>query len=253
VAFLWFACCVQMLETTNGQFAYETGWDLSGRVVSESGQPLLDVAVSNTSGSKTTKTDKDGRYVLPFHSGTVGELCCAVRFFLPSYQPLWKSIDAGARHLDVVLKSGENQWTPMRCGPSQKPKRIGLALRLLIPEGTYSQHTFDVDVFRDEIFFGPEQHRERMEQAGGPLWGSPLSPPDHKLASSYDIQERRVACGRGKGVDFRGHDKEGLRWRYISMFDESIEYEKVSSEAADFFDSIIDSLCCTPFPPDPPR
>ena len=121
-----------------------------------------------------------------------------------------------------------------------------MKMKLLIPEGTLVEEIMDDDTFHRIIYFGtdivfrPEKKRESMSVNSGAMWAS-IWPNKRLLLSSSAMQER-FHPDRYE-FDYRGSDKEGRRWRYTGWVSEAIEYEKVSDQAADFFDSIIDNMC----------
>jgi hypothetical protein len=168
-----------------------------------------------------------------------------IRFSLPGYRPLTKAINGDLRRLDVVLQSGENKWTPQQCSASSSAlERLGWPMKLSIPEGTTVESEIGADITVHAILLGPGLNSGKMEVTSGPMLGR-LLPRKALLVSSSIDQERDVGCH--DGVDIRGHDEDGMRWRFTGLINENIEYSRVSDKAADFFDAIIDSLCCADF------
>jgi hypothetical protein len=221
---------------------------IAGRVTSEAGEPLAGVRVE-WEAARVDPTNADGFYFSRDRYSTMIDdtSCCVIRFSLPGYKSLTKAVNIDDHRLDVVLQSGDNKWSPSVCKSSPEDnKRIGYAMRLLVPDGTLVEEKGDVDTairaiyFGADIIFRPEKKRESMIVGSGPLWGGKW-PDKHLLISSSVMEERFDSVGYR--FDYRGLDKEGKRWRYTGWFGETIEYEKVSDQAADFFDSLIDNMC----------
>jgi hypothetical protein len=205
-----------------------------GRVVSETGEPLSGVSVG-----PGTRTDIEGMFVVEYPSGIYRD---TIRFSLAGYHPLTKVINEQTTQLNVVLQIGDNTWTPPKCSSSTGSKTLGSTIKISIPEKTPITHRDDDDYTYDRIFFGPEGNQEEMSFAMGGTWGPPW-PSRDQLLSSSSIQERDMSCSF-TGADYQGRDKSGLKWRVTGVFNEVIKYRGVSDNAAEFFDAIINSLCC---------
>jgi hypothetical protein len=96
---------------------------------------------------------------------------------------------------------------------------------------------------RTEFFQNPKSFiddTKLVTQADtGPLWSLGV-PKKTLLESSAMIQKREI---KPLGVDYRGVDKKGRKWRFVGKFGETISYENASDAAAKFFDSMIDGMC----------
>lgn len=230
--------CILCFGTTSknvfGQNSTQSLWHLTGRVVSEGGKPLSGVSVG-----PGAVTDAGGYYILELPAP--GLHYYRVRFSLAGFHPLTRAADPQTHQLDVVLQSGENSWTPPKCSSMGKSKVLGWLIKISVPDNvTIKETTYD-DYTNYEIFFGKEESGPRMSFVSGLLIGFPW-PSKEQLQSSSFINERSMACGFG--MDYRGKDKDGSMWRVTGVFSEVIRYNKVPDQAAWFFDTIIDSLCC---------
>jgi hypothetical protein len=71
-------------------------------------------------------------------------------------------------------------------------------------------------------------------------------PPQEYLEGVTDVQERdiqyRPEVGL-QGIEYRGTRDNGTFMRWIGIFGETIGYDNAPKEAAQLFDTIIDSLC----------
>jgi len=234
VGLLHFLCLGTIPNIVLGQSSNASLWHLTGRVVSENGKPLSGVSVG-----PGAVTNADGYYLLELPAPGLHNY--RVRFSLPGFHPMTKAADPKTHQLDAVLQSGDNTWTPPRCLSNEKSKVLGSSIKISIPDNATVKEITHDDYIYYEIFLGKEESGPRMSFWDGLLVGFPW-PRKEQLQSSSFINERTMTCVFG--MDYRGKDKDGSNWRVTGVLGEFIEYSKASDQAAEFFDTIIDSLCC---------
>jgi hypothetical protein len=227
-------------------------WELTGRVTSETEEPLAGVRV----GDQTT-TDEDGRFSIsltPVRSG--GETGYrAVRFQMKNFQTVTKMVAPGTRQLNLVMHRGNNKWFPPYCDLSfaspplsdtislQPAHWFGGLMRFPMIKSPELTRVDDVDYTSVWIRYESNQGIETMMWGTGPTWSSG-SPSPLLLAFSTEVHEQEIGqIGQIRGVDFWGRDSNGKKWRYTGTLFESISYENVSDEAAALFDTIIGKMC----------
>jgi hypothetical protein len=77
----------------------------------------------------------------------------------------------------------------------------------------------------------------------GYAWHSGL-PLESTLTSSEGIKIRGWVFGETVGLDLSGKTREGKRWRWVGApIALAIEYSDTSEDAADYFDSIVETMC----------
>jgi hypothetical protein len=238
------ACFFLILAANGQQLETPQSRDLAGTVISEAGMPLPRVKVTSCN---LGETDDKGRYVvnIPSNNRNNHNHCNVIRFYFEGYQPLTKVIDSETVQLNVTLHSEKTEWKLAKCSSiSKSSKRIDVGnMMITIPKGARTEYEPGGDTFTHRIFYGFDQQHGTMRITSGPLLGA-LYPSKDQLLKSSEIKERRTSCGSRPVWDYQGRDKAGLRWRYLPFFSELIEYRESTDEAANYFDSILESLCC---------
>jgi hypothetical protein len=112
-------------------------------------------------------------------------------------------------------------------------------MKFLPPKSATVLNLPNDDCVRIIIGYGLEQNREWMVLGSGATWSLGV-PKRALLAFSTQIQEREL---KPYWTDYSGLDANGKKWRFVGSFSETITYENVSENAAQFFDSIIDGMC----------
>jgi hypothetical protein len=202
---------------------------LQGRVIGASNSPISDVRVTSLPWDDT-HTDSSGRFSLAHPADLV-------RFSKPGYRPVTKPVSALTA--DVVLEpSDQAPWAPGVCQGSSR-KRFGDTMTFLVPPGHPLRTSQDVDNLT--VWVG---YRGRWLQFGtGPHWSNGL-PVAETLSAMVSVQERDIETPWGDPAsEYRGIRKDGAHWRYIGMFGQSISYDMADALAAQYFDTIMDSLC----------
>jgi hypothetical protein len=240
---------ISSLETLSAQVKLKT-LNIRCNIVSDSGEPLSDVAIT---GSVTAQTKvSTGIYALSIWDKAPA-LCCVLRFSHNGYQPVTKAINAKTETLDVVLKRAHTKWIPPDYSRGNLENPVGNRMKISIPAQADVRHDHDADVSTLIITY-PRwtpleqatrgiENDEQMKVISGALLGFSMPSPD-QLASSLETIDRDLVCGDAEGSDIRGQTKDGKMWRSLWIFNETIRYKSASPEAADFFDSIISTLHC---------
>jgi hypothetical protein len=117
---------------------------------------------------------------------------------------------------------------------------FGFSHLLPVPVKTKVKDYHDVDYGVHVISF-PRNKKEHMITHDGPLWGA-YYPFVDLLKNVTHVQERALSTGEDS-EEMRGVLSNGHKFRWIGgRFDDAYYYD-VSSEAANFFDHIIDQMC----------
>ena len=100
---------------------------------------------------------------------------------------------------------------------------------------------FEGHVWHD-IWFGPEQNRTRLiivygQHPAGLAW-------EHEPPADIVWTTTHWSCRDIDGKDGRAVAADGRRWRFRTLLSGVAQYDGVSAEAAEYFDKILDSMCC---------
>ena len=233
------------------------------RVVNEQGKPMLGVNIKcYFDGACRGITNENGIVILTVNKDTVPEDCCVVVLSLSGYKQISKVFKYGTKEITVTMPSNESIWSPPLCNSvSNISKYSGWDLKILVPADTEVKSFPDFDNIRIHIEFKSKQEHQWMELGTGHLWLAAV--PYKSLILSHVIEEREI---KGKdyyyeyidnnenvlnvqnhiGIDYRGIDNHGKKWREIGFRTQTISYKNATPEAAEYFDKIIDSLCVDP-------
>ena len=109
-----------------------------------------------------------------------------------------------------------------------------------LPQGVRVKHGTDDDFETAHIKY--KHHWMRL--GWGPLWSYGMPTLKSYFADIKTFEERDVQYVHGvDATEYRGRRADGTYWRWVGVLGETVEYNRVDKEAADFFDRIIDSLC----------
>lgn len=230
--------------------------EISGIVRSSDGQPLGDVWVCQTSWL-CMKNSADGTFRMnpQFWDGHT------LRFTRTDFRPLTKVVEEqDAKHIETLYPGDGRRAIPY-CKNSQarEGSYIGGTWKILVPESVHIMVSGDNTV--TNVAHGPEHKREWLTIGGGANWSRGL-PQREDLTSSTILFDRDLAV-EGKvviqpriveqkeyagiyGVDVKGVFPNGHYWRFVGDAFQTISYHDASPEAAEFFNSIIDSMCRRP-------
>jgi hypothetical protein len=144
----------------------------------------------------------------------------------------------------AALQLKNNDWNVPNC-PLDTSGRIG---GMLIPKSAKVKSSFDhADTYVNKIYYGSGRRTEIMLIMSGPFWGIGELDKD-LIESSSEIHMGNIKGDHFQGRYYWGRDKEGFKWRRIYHQSNTIEYTHVSEKAAEYYDAIIDSLCCYTVP-----
>ena len=242
--------------------------EVGGKVVNEQGVPLSGVEIRrHFNGTGSDRTNDNGMFLftIALNEFNDPESCCVVVFSLSGYKQVTKAFKYGTRNIMVTMVHGESVWSPPLCDSRSKiSNRIGWDLKVLLPQEAEIKTFPDFDNIRIHIGFKskPEKEHQWMELGTGLLWLPGV--PYYNLLLNHKIEERTI---KGKdhyyeysdnmgnirdvrehiGMDYRGIDENGKKWREVGLRTQTITYKNATSEAAEYFDKIIDSLCVDPF------
>lgn len=209
--------------------------EIRGRVTTSSGQALSNVTILGQY-LETVKSDQNGEFVWSKPTEFV-------RFSKPGYRPVTKKAEELRQKPEVTMTQDEHAlWVPSKCAPAGQRVMTGTSMQFMLPPGVHLRSGQDIDYQTAAVCL-----RKSCLQIGwGPLWSFGFPPPREYLEGSTDVQERdiqyRPEVGL-QGIEYRGTRDNGTFMRWIGIFGETIGYDNAPKEAAQLFDTIIDSLC----------
>jgi hypothetical protein len=195
-------------------------------------------AVRVFSGSDYGETDASGYFNL-------GSRERVIRLSKEGYRPLTKLIAdlRGASEVRMT-QDAAGLWKPPLCSATKNGSVIaGRHMQFQVPRGARVRKGSDIDYSPHNVCRG----RECLSHGWGPLWSSGIPPSLEKFVTGLSqIAERDVYnydAPDFPGVEYRGVLKNGTYVRWVGILGETIDYEGVSKESAQLFDSLIDSFC----------
>ena len=126
--------------------------------------------------------------------------------------------------------------------PDKAKKMVGGILKLTLSKDAIVKKGRDVDYSDYAIGFGKKDRRVWLRGIFGPTATSGRVPDDW-LSTSTEVTQRKWKFDVLEGVDVKGKLPNGNYWRYFGMYGESMKYFDVPSDAAAYFDGIINGLC----------
>ena len=138
--------------------------------------------------------------------------------------------------------AAQSKFSLPACSSSKPQSYIGDRLILTLPKKVKFKHVQDNHYFQYFIGFGKKKDRIWFSGIFGPF-GSSGQIPKEWLSASTEVSQRIWTFQDLEGVDVKGKLENGNYWRYFAIVGEEIKYYNVSSEAAAYFDSIIDTVC----------
>lgn len=148
--------------------------------------------------------------------------------------------------MQVVSESaGASSWILQECG-AKVTKRVGRILLFRLPKHAQHSRVWDVDYGYDRIRY-PKSNELLLVYSS--VYGGDLKPREDALSSVVQPHHRSIEFGGNSGLsgsvgnDYRGVTRQGKNWRWTGAVDTYATYEVSSSEAAAYFDQIIDSAC----------
>jgi hypothetical protein len=112
-----------------------------------------------------------------------------------------------------------------------------------IPHSAHIRKVQDIDYEEYFVWFGNEREKPRMNFMFGGMVGG-QSP--HDLSNpQIHWTSRKWGCHNDEdGTDWRGIGTDGRKWRHISVPFGFAAYEGVPQRAAEYFDKILETMCC---------
>jgi hypothetical protein len=215
---------------------------LYGTVRSNDGTPLADVAIYVGSDLPKTKTTADGSFVVEITwKGAV------IFVAHPGFRPAARPIQSFRERMDIVIEpeSLSTWWLPTCLSKPPASRVFGGVPSLPLPKGVkFRTGSTDIDYRVDRIAFGSWWHPQYLEFWIGPSAAGPR-PPDYlfKQSKEFSLRYWRSKDMSREGIDARGSDSDGRRWRHVNIGSNGIMYRQASDAAAKFFDGIVDSMC----------
>jgi hypothetical protein len=122
----------------------------------------------------------------------------------------------------------------------------GQKMQFSAPASLRVRSGYDVDYGMNFVCAG----RHCSSHGFGGLWSSG-SPPRDFLANVAEMKQREVydrwsGVIRGieyNGEEYRGRRTDGTYFRFVGVINETVQYDKLTREAAEILDRVIDSLC----------
>lgn len=141
-------------------------------------------------------------------------------------------------------------WKAPVCGPPPFGLRVvrGSHMQVVVPGDVWVRSGYDTDYGTNVFCIG----NECMRHGFGGTWSSgDKSDPAYFATAAeitrrdvYDRYDAEMILGSDVyGNEYRGTRKNGTRFRFVGVLNETIEYDGVSGKTAATFDRIIDSMC----------
>jgi hypothetical protein len=240
---------------------------LTGSVLSESGQPIADALVATQEfnpgggyGRVEAHTDAEGRFHLE-HSGKV------VFVRQQGFKPLSYVLHDGESTLQLTLQrltpadtlnlpscsqmyQVKDPATPWKPAAPKGMVIYGFLHKFAVSKKVSARHKFDVDYGTHEFAY-PGNKKEKLLAYSGAMWGG-YYPDIDLFKNSVSFSERLVNTGEDT-EEIRGTLANGHKWRWMGGATDEISYYDVSPQAAEYFDRIIDRVCMISYPLSPPR
>ena len=195
---------------------------ITGRVTSESGEPIAGARVCVTTWL-CAETNASGLYQIDPAGYRV------IRVSFPGYRPVTRPVLNPSERINMILGEAEDaQWSLPLCtnkGDGRKGKRVGKSLQIVVPKGTRLKKGRDADYWTVYVGYGPSEGREWLRLGGGSTWGTGI-PRQYEFFSEITITRDRdlVYPARSAvdeerpsidGVDITATHKDGKRWRKV--------------------------------------
>jgi hypothetical protein len=166
------------------------------------------------------------------------------------FRPLVQKIPKGESKVIVTLEP--NAEAPLQMGSCLKVDRNSKGLDhlkmhysgivLFFPHESNYFIEHDMGYLNHLIYFGVKENHELLGINEGPqLIGYPNL---KNFLSAQEVSTRSINCGKEEGIDIRWKNYKGKYSRWIGFVTCGIGYDEVSKPASDYFDKIIDSMCC---------
>jgi len=169
----------------------------------------------------------------------------------PFTLPNWLKFEPGATILPNPPGKQEatttSRWQTASCS---QVNRIGRRIvstnqivEFYIPTFAALKDTSDIDYVEYYVRYGPKREKVWLQFMFGPLVDRHAPRDIHETAIRWTW--RIWDCNGIEGRDVRGVSSGGIRWRYIDVpAGRFAAYDGVPTKAADYFDRILDTMCC---------
>jgi hypothetical protein len=112
-----------------------------------------------------------------------------------------------------------------------------------VPRFAKIKRVADVDYVEYYVRYGPERDKLWLKfMFGGQVGG--VSPQDLGNTSIKWTAQKWGCHGEDDGTDWSSIGPDGRRWRHIAIPFGFATYQNASPKAADYFDKILDTMCC---------
>ena len=118
-------------------------------------------------------------------------------------------------------------------------------MQFLVPKHAKVFSGRDADYSYISVRFTSQGRRFYLKSQAGPFIARAVAFEDlRKESVSYSERALESEDGSNLGLDTRGILQNGTRWRWVGpTVGEEASYEGAAEDAAQFFDSILDSAC----------
>jgi hypothetical protein len=141
----------------------------------------------------------------------------------------------------LVLAGYRGVWVPGACPSVLGQESIkGHGMVFTLSPGVATWASDDVDYQMRAICY--KHHWMRF--GWGPTWSGWTLPAE--MLADLQGTKKRVVLARNLfpiGTEYRALHADGTRFRSVTTFGESIDYDRADDESAAVFDQTIDSLC----------
>ena len=112
-----------------------------------------------------------------------------------------------------------------------------------VPRFAHLTKSRDVDYVEYFVRYGPKGNKSWLKFMFGEMVGGVKPSEVENRSIQWTAQE--WGCHHDKdGTDWRGVAEDGRKWRHISVPFGFAAYEGMPPKAAEYFDKILDSMCC---------
>jgi len=211
---------------------------LSGRVLDADGNPLEDALViaSGAGYRGWAETAADGTF-------EVEEAGSFVSAQLEGYAPALIPVDEDSSVIEIRLSASEHSvWKVPSCkGVSRAKGWFGDETMLratdTVAEGPgVGEHA--------DLWWTVRFREQRLTLVNGIANIHAGLPSEKLMTDSADLSYRGWQGDYNSGLDIRGSDSEGRRWRWVGhQIGTAVSYVGADQDSAAYFDAIIDSMC----------
>jgi hypothetical protein len=161
-----------------------------------------------------------------------------LRFQMNSYRPVTKSVKDGSTVSIVMEQAADALWTPPVCKLTPDWFR-GFVMAFRRPKNANTRRGHDIDYGTVVIRY--KKNALRFGVGFNWSWGLPYYTFFDNIA---ELHERDIELlPDAPTAEYRGRRSDGSYFRFIGKAGETIEYDHARKEQADYFDSIMDTLC----------